>query len=273
VPRREVLDVDVVAQCGAVGGVVVATEDPQLLELADRDLSDEGHEVVRDPLRVLPDRPRRVRPDRVEVAQQGNPPARLGHGDIAQHLLDHHLRPPVGVGGRGGHVLAHRHRRVGAVDRCGRGEDQLVDVVAPHGPHEREGRPEVVLVVLQRLRDALADSLEAGEVDDGVDLLVREELFRLLAVAQVEGVDGQVLAGQGLEPVDDRRLGVGEAVDDDDLVARSHELDDGVGADVAGAAGDENAHAHTVLARFAQRLRAMSASMKTVVMSCGSLAT
>ena len=54
----EVLDVDVVAHAGAVGGVVVVAEDLQLVAPADRHLGDVGHQVVGDAGRVLADRAR-----------------------------------------------------------------------------------------------------------------------------------------------------------------------------------------------------------------------
>ena len=51
----EVDDVDVVAHAGAVGRVVVVAEDLQPRALADRDLGDVGHQVVRRAARVLAD--------------------------------------------------------------------------------------------------------------------------------------------------------------------------------------------------------------------------
>ena len=48
-------DVDVVAHAGAVGGRVVIAKDVNLLQLADSDLGDVGHEVVGDAVGVLAD--------------------------------------------------------------------------------------------------------------------------------------------------------------------------------------------------------------------------
>ena len=61
-----------------------------------------------------------------------------------------------------------------------------------HRANERERRADVVLVVLERLLDALAHGLEAGEVDHRVDRLLREEPLDLVLVEQVEGVHRQV---------------------------------------------------------------------------------
>jgi hypothetical protein len=52
-----------------------------------------------------------------------------------------------------------------------------------HHPEQVQGPDEVVVVVPQRLADRLPDGLEAGEVDDGVDRMFRED-----------GVDGGLKA-------------------------------------------------------------------------------
>jgi hypothetical protein len=125
--------------------------------------------------------------------------------------------------------------------------------VAAHRAHEREGRLEVVLVVLVRLHHALTDRLEPGKVDDGVNLRVREHRLGLVSIREREGVHGEGGPAERLHSSDGGGLGVGEAVDDDHLVASGKQLDDGVGADIAGTTGDKDAHALTVCrpARFA----------------------
>ncbi|SKZ07237.1 Uncharacterised protein [Mycobacteroides abscessus subsp. abscessus] len=65
-------------------------------------------------------------------------------------------------------------------------------------------------------------------MDHGVDVLVVEELLRLVDVGEIKGVDRYVDAGEALEPADDRRLGVAEVIDDDDVVSCFDESDHGV---------------------------------------------
>ena len=247
VPGCEVLDMDVVAHSRAVRRRVVAAIDGQLLAPTHRDLGDEGHEVVGNAARVLADRAARMRTHRVEVAQQGHPPGRVGSRDIAQNLLDHHLGPAIGVGRRRRRILLHRHLRVVAIDRRRAREDELVHVVAAHRPHEGEGGDEVVLVVLERFGHTLTDGLEAREVDDRIDLLLRKQVLGLVVVGEVERTHVQRHTGQCFEATHHRRLGVGEGVDDDHVVPCRDELKDGVRADVAGTTRDENAHDTTLL--------------------------
>jgi hypothetical protein len=65
----------------------------------------------------------------------------------------------------------------------------------------------------------------------------------VVVVAQVEGVHREAGAGEGLEPGQHGWPRVAEVVDDHHVVAGLDELDDGVGADVAGSAADEDLHA------------------------------
>lgn len=79
----EVADVEVVAHAGAVGCRVVAAEYPDVGLPAGRHLGNIGHQVVGDAIGVLADPPAGVGADRVEVAQDGDFPLRVGVGDVA----------------------------------------------------------------------------------------------------------------------------------------------------------------------------------------------
>ncbi len=103
---------------------------------------------------------------------------------------------------------------------------------------------DVVLVVLQRDLNRFAHRLEAGKVDHRIDFFLPEQQINRFGVAQVGQVKLDVFAGQFLHPAQGIGFGVAEVVDDHDLVARFEQFDAGVGADVAGAAGDEDGFAH-----------------------------
>ena len=82
-------------------------------------------------------------------------------------------------------------------------------------------------------------------MDDAVDLVGIEDLVHRIAVEHVGLVEGEVLSGlvahDGLDAVDGDGAGVGEVIDDDDLVAALEQLNDGVGTDETGTAGNEDA--------------------------------
>ena len=114
-----------------------------------------------------------------------------------------------------------------------------------HDVNEHQGVLDIVVVVLDGLAHRLADGLKAGEVDDAVDLVGIEDLVHRIAVEHVGLVEGEVLGGlvahDGLDAVDGDGAGVGEVIDDDDLVAALEQLNDGVGTDETGTAGNEDA--------------------------------
>ena len=243
---RQVADVDVVAHARAVGGVVVVAKDVDGLALADGGLSHVGNQVVGDALGVLAHEPGGVGADGVEVAQQHNVPLGVGGVQVGQDLLDHPLGPAIGVGG--GLLGAGLGQRQGvrvSVDGGGAAEDDGLAAVVAHDVNECEGVAQVVGVVLDGLGDRLAYGLEAGKVDDAVDLVRGEDLLQCVAVVDVGDDELEVCGGlgadDGLDAVLDLCGGVGEVVHDDDLVAVLKQLDAGVAADEAGAAGHEHA--------------------------------
>ena len=82
-------------------------------------------------------------------------------------------------------------------------------------------------------------------MDHAVDLVFGEDALEGRAVVDVGAVEREVLGGlvahDGADAADDLFGGVGEVVDDNDLVATLEQLDDGVRSDKAGAAGNEDA--------------------------------
>src|SRR5437868_33912 len=81
----EVDHVDVVPDACAVPGRIVTAEHSNMGVPPDRYLHDVGHEVVGDSGGILADAAARVGADRVEIAQQNDPPSPFGGGDVTQH--------------------------------------------------------------------------------------------------------------------------------------------------------------------------------------------
>ncbi len=71
-----------------------------------------------------------------------------------------------------------------------------------------------------------------------------EDLVEPGGVAEVDLVEDRSGTADLLDAVDGDRRGVDQVVDDDDVVARVDELDDGVASDVSGSAGDEDRLTH-----------------------------
>lgn len=105
-----------------------------------------------------------------------------------------------------------------------------------------ESACEVVVVVANRLVDAFADSLEAGKVDACIERELFEDGFQVVEVKQVDLAkdDEFGLAGDLRDALEGFLGGIVKVVYDDDLVVERHELEHSVGANVAGAAGDQD---------------------------------
>jgi len=236
----EVHHVDVVAHAGAVGRVVVAAEHLHLGPLADRHLRDVGHQVVRHPARVLADQAAFVRAHRVEVAQAGDLPARVGLLQVVQDALAHQLGRAVGVGRRQRRILADRQRPGLAVHRGRRAEHQPVHAEGDHGLAHREQAAQVVAVVHERLRGRFAHRLVGREVDHRVDAVLLEHRAQRGRVAHVEAVEHRGPARQACQPVQHFGRAVGEVVGADDVISGFLQRQPGVGSDVAGGPGQQD---------------------------------
>ena len=114
--------------------------------------------------------------------------------------------------------------------------------MTPDGVHRLEHREQavdVLPVVVERDVDRLAGRLPGREVDDTVDLVVAQGALDGSAVEHRRLDDRHARHQPLLEPG-------GEVVEDDHLATARQQFLDDVGADVAGAAGDQPAaHAKT----------------------------
>jgi hypothetical protein len=110
----------------------------------------------------------------------------------------------------------------------------VLDAAPFQGIDQALGAGDVVGEVAARPLHGLADGLVRGEVDAGVDVVVDDELHHQVLVRDVaddeRGVEHGLLATAL------------QRVEHDDVAAELAEPADGVGADVAGTAGDEDGH-------------------------------
>ena len=184
-----------------------------------------------------------VRPHRVKIAQVHDRPFGVRFCDVAQDLFPHVLCPAIGIGavsGFGG--LAQRHLVVAGVDRGGRRKDDALDVVLCHDFTEHQGGIEIVLIIVHRLGNGLADGLETREVDGAGNLMLCKDFFQQRLVAHIALDELHRLAGNFGYAVQAFRVGIAEIVNYNWRIARFDQLHTGVAADVARAAGHKNIH-------------------------------
>ena len=158
-------------------------------------------------------------------------------GLIPEDLLDHIFRPAVGVGAAGGHILGEGDALRHAVDRGGGTEHDGIHAVIGHGLQQREGGVQIIAVVLQRLLHRFAHGLEAGEVDDGVEIALLEHLLQRGTVGHVHPVKGRGAAGDAADARYHVFGAVAEIVGNDHVIAGLEQLHRRVRADEARAAG------------------------------------
>ena len=191
----------------------------------------------------------------VEVPQSDDSPVLVGVGERFHEHLDADFGLGVGVDGVGGiGLLAAILFSIYCC--CGREDEFRALGVLLHAFEEVQGPDEIVLVVEDGEFGGFWYALFGSEMDDGGDGgVVRELVFedgeeerQVEHVALVEldsGIDLLLLVflvfEDGFDSFEDVDVAVGEVVDDDYFeVCGGEELQDGVGADVAQTARDEN---------------------------------
>ena len=235
---------DIVAHAGAIRGGVVVAKDVHFFQLADRHLGDIRHQVIGDAVGVLTDEAGLVGADGVEVAQQRHIQAGISLADILQDTLGEGLGGAVGVGG-GTHreVLGNGHAGGVAVDGGGRAEHEVLAAVAAHHIQNDQCAVEVIIIVFDRLGDALAHSLVGRKLDDRGDVrALGEDLFHVLVASHICLIESEVLAGDLLHAVQHHRGSIVVVICHDHVVAGVQKLDAGVAADITGTAGNQNCH-------------------------------
>ena len=98
------------------------------------------------------------------------------------------------------------------------------------------------MVVENGLLYAFAHCLQAGEMDDGIDVVFGKDSVHAFLVQQIHLIKLEVFAGDFPDAVQCLRLGVDEVVEDDDFLPLVQQLHAGVRTNVAGAAGDQYCH-------------------------------
>ncbi len=116
---------------------------------------------------------RRMRANRVEVAQQGDAPVRLGFLQMSRYF------PPSACFCRKGFAVcrsgsfqrlefwADRHKRWRRSSK-----NKVFDVSGAHGANQAQSTVDIVVVIFQRFLYRFANGFQPGEVDHGVDSVI-----------------------------------------------------------------------------------------------------
>ncbi len=230
VRTREIIDMDVIAYPGSIGGGVVRAEDRYVGTLAERGLA--GHfDQVRSLAGRLTESTARVAAGHIEITQR-DIAERGGCRNVPQHPLRHQLRGAIGIdrGGRAG--LGREHIGGDAVHGRGGGEDEPLDSRLDTALQQVARRAGVVPVVLQRVGNRLGHDRMRGKVQHGLHLVLAQHFEHLVAVPHVayhQRCIQHCLPEAGAQIVEHYHR-----------LTASTQLQDDVAADVAGAAGNQD---------------------------------
>ena len=151
----------------------------------------------------------------------------------------------------GEHRLDLRDRRVVAIDGGGGSQDDLADLRGGGGFEHVEGAGGVQLDALARPEHGFRDRDHGGQVEHLVD--------PAQGLVELGTVEDRAFDQAVLKADEVAAMTAAEVVEDDDLGAALEMLDD-VGADEAGAAGDEDAHGQRTSACMAENWASMDST-------------
>ncbi len=230
---RQILNVDVVSNTGAVGRVVVGSKNLDLFAPAERD-----HQHIRNQVRfrivVFADSRVGARPGGIEIAQ-GDEPKIPSRSRIGQSPFDRELGPSIRTLRHSAHIFDKRHATGNAIDGTGGAKDELADIVALHSRQQPDRIAHIVVIELERFQHRLPYLDKRGEVDDGLKLFTRKNIVQQCSVRKIAFAQACIRTHRGC--VSRRKV-----VQHDDLVTSTQQGTDGMAADVAGASGDQNFH-------------------------------
>ena len=234
--------VDIVADTGAVGRIIIVPEDAQKLPLASGRLGHIGQQIVGHAPGILSDQPAGVGANGIEIPQQGHSPTLGSRGCIGQDPLAHCLGLPIGVGRRQELHGLHHGGGVFPVDRRRGAEDETFHPMGQGEPGQDDGAEEVVAVVVQRLGDGFSHGLEACEVDDPVEAVAFEDRLHGVLIGGVGLMELWRPAADLADLIHYLSVAVAEIVHQDYFVSCVEEFHCGVAPDVSGPSGDEYLH-------------------------------
>lgn len=215
----QILDVNVVAHCGANGGRKVVSKDGDLFLLTQGNLEHVGNEVGFD---VVIFAQSEAGTSGIEVAKSDLLKA-MEVGKPVKHFLEHQLGFAIGIDGLLRLVLG--DGSVGLRDSiggAGGGEDDFFHSGGKHGFEKAESPGDIVAKVALRLGHGFADKSNGGEVDNGFGPL----LFHRLGEFRGLGDIGFEKSGSG---IDGLAVAFAEVVDDKDFVPGIAEFGDAMG--------------------------------------------
>lgn len=249
---RQVENVDIVADGGAVVGSVVIAKDQQFLAFARGDLCEQRKEVVRDARGIFTHDAARVAAGRVEVAEQTSIPllnafsvalllsfGALGIDVVCDHEFGGKFCVAVGIRwakwtlfGNGNHA---RDPSCIAIDGSRGGIHNVGDIVAGGRREEGECAGDIDSVVVEGDLSRFTDRFQCREMNDAVDVwMLGEDVIQSFLVGNVDVVVFRLLSTDQFYAVENFARGVVKVVNNDDFVVCFKKSEGSERANIAG---------------------------------------
>ena len=151
-PDCQIYHMDIIPHTGSVRCIIIVTEYSQFLELSNSNLSNIGHQIVGNTIRILSHGTALMGTNRIEVTKQNHIPLRVCLLNICQNLLQHGLCPAVRVCTLPLWTLL-RNRdncRIAINCRAGR-KDNVLYTMLPHHINQRQRTGNIILIILPGL--------------------------------------------------------------------------------------------------------------------------
>ena len=125
---------NVIPHARAIRGIIIIAEYSQLWKLSHCHLSNVGHQIVGDSIGIFTNGTTLMSADRIKVAKQNHIPLAICLLDITEYLLQHGLRPAVGICALSfGALLRDGHKsRIAINSSAGRKYNVLNPVLSHH---------------------------------------------------------------------------------------------------------------------------------------------
>src|ERR1700730_8461044 len=132
-PGCKIYDMNEVADSRAIRSIIVVSPNVQLLTLSDCHLRHKRQQIVRNAQRVFTDEPAFMRTNRIEVAQNTNPPTVVGPIKILYYFCDEKLCTAVRICRSDGMLLVQRQVHGSPINGCGRTKNERLNACSCHG--------------------------------------------------------------------------------------------------------------------------------------------
>lgn len=173
---RQIYYVDVIAYVSIIFGRIIVIKNRQRVATVYSNLGDVWYQVIRNVLRIFVYIVRRMRVNRVEVAQQGNVLVRLGFLQIGEDLFYYQFVFVVRVlRCVGREVFNVWNFGLIVINGGGGVKNKVFDVSGAYGVNQAQSVVDIVVVIFQRFLYRFVYGFQFGEVDYGVDSVIVQD--------------------------------------------------------------------------------------------------